>query len=91
MSRPHYDAPTKVKVKGAAEFMRAKGIDFNNTDLFEHFNISRRNGYHILKGTDRRRGNEPSIEETRGPKRKPSDEDPNATEGAIDGEGLDAR
>jgi hypothetical protein len=64
--------PQKARIKGAAEFIDAIGIEYFKTDLFNFHNVSRQQGYAILtepdQTDDRRLSNNLEKRETRGRK-----------------------
>ncbi|KAH6881058.1 hypothetical protein B0T10DRAFT_540156 [Thelonectria olida] len=93
MSRqPHHNTPKKAKVRGAFEFMRAKGIPFYKTDLFSLFQVSYRSGNGILAAhSSRRRHNDPTVQETRDRPKKLSEADLNAIEALCEDEGFEAK
>jgi hypothetical protein len=68
----HVDTPRKARIKGAAEFMDAMGIQYFKTDLFNFHNVSRQQGYAILaeseQADDRRLEHHLYKPETRGRK-----------------------
>ncbi|KAF1943307.1 hypothetical protein EJ02DRAFT_343427, partial [Clathrospora elynae] len=41
--------PKKARIKGAADFMDAKGIPYFHTNLFEYYNVSKEAGWAIIK------------------------------------------
>ena len=64
----HYETPTKSKVRGAIDYLEAKGIPHFKEDVFRHFGVSHRQGWAIIsKGSvDRRHHNAEGVEERRG-------------------------
>lgn len=90
MTGTQHETPTKARIKGAYDFLTAKGIPFQKTDLFDHFQIPRRSGYRILDGPDRTRHNQPGPE-TRGRKRKLSETDLDKLETLYENEGFEAK
>ncbi|KAF1831442.1 hypothetical protein BDW02DRAFT_56214 [Decorospora gaudefroyi] len=45
---PNFDTPKKARLKGAAEFMDAKGIAYSHNDLFRFYDVSKQQGWAIL-------------------------------------------
>ena len=70
---PKLDTPRKARLKGAAEFIDAKGILYLHTDLFNFYRVSKTCGWAILaeesEANDRRLQNNLEKPKTRG--RKP--------------------
>jgi hypothetical protein len=48
----HVDTSRKARIKGAAEFMAAMGIQYFVTDLFNSHNVFWQQGYAILAGPE---------------------------------------
>ena len=67
MASKHYDTPTKAKVKGAIEFLEAKGIEHKKQEVFDFFGVKSTQGYELLRAsTTRKRHHNPELLETRG-------------------------
>jgi hypothetical protein len=57
-----YDTPTKARVRGAVEFLEAKGIPHFKQEVFDFFGVSKARGWAILDNTsDRRHHNDPEV------------------------------
>ena len=67
---PQCDTPRKARIKGAADYMKYKGIPFHHTDLFKYYGVSKNRGWQILKHDneqfDRRHHHNDVVNETRG-------------------------
>ncbi|KAH8733975.1 hypothetical protein BGZ61DRAFT_445631 [Ilyonectria robusta] len=88
----HYDTPKKARLRGAHAFLKANGIPFQKSDLFEFFQFSRRSGNRILNAaSDRMRHNQPDQPETRGRPKKRSDDDLDQLEQMYEDEGFEAK
>ena len=71
-----YDTPQRAKVQGTIEYLKAKGIPPNETDVFEFFRVKERTGWHIIEpGAEARTRHNREINETRGRKHKLSGAD----------------
>ncbi|KAI1566413.1 hypothetical protein A1F97_08879 [Pyrenophora tritici-repentis] len=46
------ETPKKAKIKGAAEFMDAKGITYFHSDLFSFYGVNKHQGWAILNDKD---------------------------------------
>ena len=44
-----YDTPQRAKVQGTIEYLKAKGIPPNETDVFEFFRVKERTGWRIIE------------------------------------------
>ncbi|KAI2487833.1 hypothetical protein Ptr902_01966 [Pyrenophora tritici-repentis] len=66
------ETPKKAKIKGAAEFMDAKGITYFHSDLFSFYGVNKHQGWAILNDKDdessRRHHNRQTSLEIRGRK-----------------------
>ena len=51
----HHPTPNKAKIKGACEYMDAKGIPYSKRDVFDYFDVKERTGYRMLEGRELRR------------------------------------
>ena len=73
--KPHYDTPTKAKVQGAYQSLISHAIPFDPRAIFQEFGVAERAGYNIIKsGASSRTRHNSSLVETRGRKRKISDD-----------------
>lgn len=68
--KSHYDVPQKSRVRGAHEYMLAKGIPHDPRDVFEHFSVKERAGYNIIQPGASSRTHHNSGFEARGRKYK---------------------
>ncbi|CAI6087300.1 unnamed protein product [Clonostachys chloroleuca] len=92
MPGKQHNTPKKARIRGAYEFLRAKGLSFHKTELFDFFHISQRSGNRILAaGSSRRRHNNPDLQETRGRPSKLSEGDLDKLERLYDEEGFEAK
>ncbi|KAL0933239.1 HMG box protein [Colletotrichum truncatum] len=93
----HYDTPRKARLRGAYEFLEAKGLKYKKKELFSHFGVSERIGRRLLAEdisdatADRRRHNNPTFPETRGRKKLSSNEALSSSEELVDTEGFEAK
>ncbi|EDU42948.1 HMG box protein [Pyrenophora tritici-repentis] len=91
----NFDTPKKARIKGAAEFMDAKGIPYLHTDLFAFNHVSKQQGWAILKEKgvehDRTHHNDPTTEEKRGRKPKLSQKDLERCDRFLQDVGWDGR
>ena len=91
----NFDTPKKARIKGAAEFMDAKGIPYLHTELFNFYNVSKQQGWAILKEHatehDRTHHNDPTTEERRGRKLKLSQKDLEKCDRFLQDVGWDGR
>jgi hypothetical protein len=66
------ETPKKAKIKGAAEFMDAKGITYLHSDLFRFYGVNKQQGWGILSDksdeSSRRHHNRQTPPERRGRK-----------------------
>lgn len=90
--RGHYTTPTKAKVQGVIEFMKAKKIDYTKQDVFDFFGVSRTRGYAMLKNknTNRRHHHAQQVDR-RGRRHKLSEKDVDRMEEIIQLWGIEAR
>jgi hypothetical protein len=88
----HYETPTKAKIRGAVEFLEAKGIPHYKSDVFRHFNVTHRRGWAMLSkdATNRRRTNT-ELQETRGRPPKITNQQLKEMDRIIKEEGYEAR
>ncbi len=95
MGFQHHNTPTKARVKGAvefAEFQKARyGRPYYKADIFRAMGVSSTRGYAILKGDDRTHHNNPFADETRGRKKKLSDDDVDKLEDSLWKSGMEGR
>jgi hypothetical protein len=49
----HYDTLRKARVKGAADYMKYRNISFTHIDLFRFNNVSKHQGWEMLKEDNR--------------------------------------
>jgi hypothetical protein len=65
-----HDTPRKSRIKGAADYMKYKGILFHHIDLFRYNGVSKTRGWAIIQQDnelfDRRHHNNEVLEEKRG-------------------------
>jgi hypothetical protein len=65
--RQHWPTPTKAKIQGTIEYLKAQKISHLKPDVFSHFSVSKRSGWAILANEHpRRRYNNLLQKETRG-------------------------
>ncbi|EFQ26094.1 HMG box protein, partial [Colletotrichum graminicola M1.001] len=91
MGHKAFDTPKKARLRGAHEFLEAKGIDYKKKDLFAFFEVSERRGRAILadrEGSDRTHHNN---QEKRGRKRLIQDANLDTVESLYDTEGFEAK
>jgi hypothetical protein len=64
---PH-ETPTKSRVRGAIEYMEARGIPHSKEDVFRYNGVSHRQGWAMISegSVDRRHHNDPDVKERRG-------------------------
>lgn len=92
MGNLHYQTPKKARLRGAHDFLVAKGIEFRKTDLFEFFEVPARSGYRILKGaSDRTRHYDPDLSNNRGKQRKITEKDLDKLEALYTDKGFKAK
>lgn len=92
MPGKQHQTPKKARIQGAFEFMKAKGIPFIKSDLFDFFEVSRRSGSRILAAeSSRTRHNNPDLEETRGRPTKVMEANLDSLEDLYEKEGFEAR
>jgi hypothetical protein len=62
--------PPKSRIKGAADYMKYKGIPFHHSDLFRYNGVSKTRGWAIIQQDNelfyRRHHNKEVLEEKRG-------------------------
>lgn len=63
----HHEIPTKAKTQGAIEFYERMNILYYKNDVFRTFEVSKTQGYEMLRpeASARRRNNDSEHEETR--------------------------
>ncbi|KAK1948784.1 hypothetical protein LY78DRAFT_664717 [Colletotrichum sublineola] len=44
----HTDTPKKARIRGAFEFLKAKGLPYEKKELYKHFRVSERTRRRIL-------------------------------------------
>jgi hypothetical protein len=90
--RDHYDTPTKAKVRGAVEFLEAKGIPHFKSEMFDHFNVKHRQGWAMIsEASEDRRHHNTDGEEHRGGPRKITNQQLKEMDRIIREEGFEAR
>ncbi len=67
--------PTKAAILGTIRYLEEHKISYFKQDVFDTFDVKRREGYRILQGHPRRHHNDPFIKEHRGRPSKVSKED----------------
>ena len=91
----YHKTPVKAKVKGAVEFLEAKGlldgVILSHNDVFSHFGVSRRTGYRFLTGRERRYHNRSQSPERRGRPSKLTKEDIRLVKRLLEEHGWTAR
>jgi transposase len=92
---PHHCTPKKARVQGALEFARFQelhyGTPFYKNDIFRAMGVSKSMGYRILNDSERTFHNNPFADDTRGRKKKLSEEDLDKTEELIWNNGIEGR
>ncbi len=92
MSRQlHYSTPKKIRIRGTIAFLEAHGIPHFKNDVFRFHGASRRAGWRALaeSGDLDARTFHSTYLETRGRKKKLSNEDLAVIEQFIDNNGFD--
>jgi len=89
----NHETPTKAKIQGAIEFCERMNIPYYKNDVFRTFNVSKRQGYEMLRpdSSSRRRHNDPDEEETRGRKGLITAKHIREMEKVLEEEGFEAR
>lgn len=85
--------PKKARIQGACDFLDAKGIPYYKNDVFRFHNASKTAGYRALREPREYDGRtfHSTFSETRGRKRKLSDQDLATIERFLESNGFDGR
>jgi hypothetical protein len=87
----HYDTPNKAKVRGAVEFLEAKGIPHFKSEVFDHFIVKHRQGWAMIsEASEDRRHRNTNGEEHRGRPRKITNQQLKEMDRIICEEGFEA-
>ena len=93
MASMHYSTPKKAKVQSICDYLDSQGTTYSHADIFKYAGVSKRTGWRILSQT---RDLEPRTfhsihKETRGRKKKISEQDLRVLEAFIEENGFDSR
>ncbi len=91
----HHKTPTKSRVQGAvqhSEYLKARyGQTYTKADIFRSLGVSSTRGWAIIRDYERTFHNNPFTDETRGRKKKLSDEDIDTLERFLWQNGVEGR